>query len=77
VEWVRPDAGAMCFIKFKKEPHGGVEAFCTRLLARYGTYVGRGTWFGAEDTYFRLGYGWPTWDYLKTGLGLLSKAFRG
>jgi aspartate/methionine/tyrosine aminotransferase len=77
VEWVRPDAGAMCFIKFKKEPHGGVEAFYTRLLARYGTYVGRGTWFGAEDTYFRLGYGWPTWDHLKTGLELLSKAFRG
>ncbi|KAM3553028.1 hypothetical protein ARSEF4850_007111 [Beauveria asiatica] len=77
VEWVRPEAGAMCFVKFKKEPHGGIEAFYTRLLAEYGTYVGRGTWFGAQDTYFRLGYGWPTWDHLDTGLGLLSKAIRG
>ncbi|KAM3554163.1 hypothetical protein MY1884_006284 [Beauveria asiatica] len=77
VEWVRPEAGAMCFVKFNKEPHGGIEAFYTRLLAEYGTYVGRGTWFGAQDTYFRLGYGWPTWDHLDTGLGLLSKAIRG
>ncbi|KAM3532211.1 hypothetical protein MY4038_004133 [Beauveria bassiana] len=77
VEWIRPEAGAMCFIKFKKEPYGGVEAFYSRLLAKYGTYVGRGTWFGGQDTYFRLGYGWPTWDHLDTGLGLLSEAIRG
>lgn len=76
LEWVRPEAGAMCFIKFKKEPHGGVDAFYTRLLERYGTYVGRGTWFGTQDTYFRLGYGWPTWEHLDAGLRLLSEALR-
>ena len=63
MEQVRPDAGAMFFIKFKKKPHGGVEAFCTRLLARN---IG----WRAQDTCFRLDCGWPTWYYLRTGLGL-------
>ncbi|POR38257.1 Aspartate aminotransferase, putative [Tolypocladium paradoxum] len=77
VEWVRPEAGVMCFIRMKKEPAGGTEQFYRRLLEEYGVYVGRGTWFERDDTFFRLGYGWPTWEDLELGLRGISKALRG
>ncbi|KAM4054536.1 aminotransferase class I and II domain-containing protein [Hirsutella rhossiliensis] len=77
VEWVRPEAGVMCFIKMKKDPAGGTQAFYTRLLEKHGVYVGRGTWFERDDRFFRLGYGWPTWEDLETGLNGISKALRG
>ncbi|KAL6817674.1 putative aspartate aminotransferase [Trichoderma camerunense] len=77
VDWVEPEAGVMCFIKVKKEPAGGLAAFYQRLLEDHGVYVGRGTWFEQDDTFFRLGYGWPTWEELDTGLKAISKALRG
>lgn len=77
VEWVRPEAGVMCFVKMKKDPPGGVHEFYTRLLGNHGVYVGRGTWFERDDRFFRLGYGWPTWEELETGLSAISKALRG
>lgn len=77
LDWVRPEAGVMCFIRMRKEPAGGTEEFYRRLLKEHGVYVGRGTWFEMDDTFFRLGYWWPTWEELKTGLDAISKAFRG
>ncbi|KAF5646390.1 aspartate aminotransferase [Fusarium sp. NRRL 52700] len=74
VDWVRPDAGVMCFIKIKKQPKGGIEAFYKRLLNNYGVYIGRGTWFERDDCFFRLGYGWPTFEQLKEGLNKISEA---
>lgn len=76
VDWVRPEAGVTCFIRMKKEPPGGTEAFYRRLLQKHGVYVGRGGWFEGDDTFFRLGYGWPTWEELETGLDAISKALR-
>jgi len=77
VDWVKPKAGATCFIKIKRIPDGGVEAFYQRLLHGYGVYIGRGSWFERDDKFFRLGYGWPTWDELKIGLRAISEAMRG
>ena len=77
VGWVRPEAGVSCFIKMKKEPPGGTTAFYRRLLQQHGIYVGRGGWFERDDTFFRLGYGWPTWQELETGLNGISEALRG
>ncbi|KAJ5132389.1 PKS/NRPS-like protein biosynthetic cluster [Penicillium atrosanguineum] len=76
LDWVRPEAGVMCFIKIKKEPVGGIETFYTRLLEKYGVYIGRGGWFERDDSFFRLGYGWPTWQELEQGLCGISKALR-
>ena len=76
LDWVRPEAGVMCFIRMKKEPPGGPKAFYKRLLQEHGVYIGRGGWFERDDTFFRLGYGWPTWEELETGLKAISKALR-
>ncbi|KAI1811264.1 putative aspartate aminotransferase [Poronia punctata] len=76
LDWVKPEAGVMCFIKIRKEPAGGIEAFYKRLLERHGVYIGRGGWFERDDSFFRLGYGWPTWEELELGLGGISKALR-
>jgi aspartate/methionine/tyrosine aminotransferase len=70
VEWVRPEAGVMCLIRVKK-PIG--QSFYEKVLGETGVYVGRGGWFDLDECYFRLGYGWPTWDDLTMGLGLLAE----
>ncbi|KHN97453.1 Pyridoxal phosphate-dependent transferase, major domain protein [Metarhizium album ARSEF 1941] len=77
IQWVRPNGGVMGFMRMKKEPAGGTKAFYERLLAQHGTYVGPGHWFEWPDTYFRLGYGWPTAESLERGLVAISKAMRG
>ncbi|KAH7325579.1 putative aspartate aminotransferase [Stachybotrys elegans] len=76
LDWVKPDAGVMCFVKIKKQPAGGISSFYERLLQRHGVYIGRGGWFERDDSFFRLGYGWPTWEELEQGLAGISKALR-
>jgi aspartate/methionine/tyrosine aminotransferase len=61
----------------KSPPAGGTDAFYRRLLEVHGAYVGPGHWFEMPDTYFRLGYGWPTAAELEAGLVAISKALRG
>ncbi|KAF9875211.1 hypothetical protein CkaCkLH20_07477 [Colletotrichum karsti] len=77
LEWVRPAGGVVCFPHMKKEPVGGIAQFYTRLLRDYHTYVGPGHWFEMPDTYFRIGFGWPTREELKAGLDAISQALRG
>jgi DNA-binding transcriptional MocR family regulator len=38
--------------------------------------VGAGHWFEMSDSFFRLGYGWPTRDELEAGLAAISRALR-
>lgn len=66
------------------EPAGGVVAlgkmseaidtkqFYERLYREHKTLVGAGHWFGLSDSYFRLGYGWPTEPEFRDGLKALS-----
>ncbi|MEP3276215.1 MAG: pyridoxal phosphate-dependent aminotransferase [Stappiaceae bacterium] len=58
VEWVRPDAGALCCIRLKHSAfdEAAVEQFHQALAAR-GIRVARGSWFGDETNVFRLGFG--------------------
>lgn len=76
LEWVKPKGGVVCFPKMKKEPAGGTAAFYERLLTKYRTYLGPGHWFEMPDTYFRLGFGWPTRAELQAGMEAISKALR-
>ncbi|KAI1880806.1 hypothetical protein JX265_001046 [Neoarthrinium moseri] len=76
LEWVKPTGGVVCFPRMKKEPARGLASFYERLLNKYGTYVGPGHWFGLSDTYFRLGYGWPSRDQLEAGMKAISQALR-
>jgi aspartate/methionine/tyrosine aminotransferase len=76
IEWVRPTAGAMGFIHVKRTPAIGMDRFYAKLLEEYGVYIGRGGWFEQDDTFFRLGYGWPTVQELEEGLGKISEVLR-
>jgi len=77
VDWVKPEAGVMCFIKIKRGLDGGLKAFYKRLLDVHGVYVGRGSWFERDDSFFRLGYGWPTWEELQIGLKAIVEEIQG
>lgn len=76
LEWVKPTGGVVCFPRIKKEPKGGLPAFYDRLLKKYATYVGPGHWFELSDSFFRLGYGWPTRAELEGGMRAISAALR-
>ncbi len=77
LEWVKPSGGVVCFARMKAEPTDGTESFYRRLLRDHGAYVGPGHWFECPDTYFRVGYGWPTHSDLAAGLTAISAALRG
>ena len=77
LEWVPPQGGVVCFPRMKSDPPGGTAGFYRRLLETHGTYVGPGHWFERPDSYFRLGYGWPTRGELEAGLAAISRALRG
>jgi aspartate/methionine/tyrosine aminotransferase len=77
VEWVRPDAGALCCVRLKHA------AFDDAAVARFyaaqaahGVRVANGTWFGEETRVFRLGFGLLAPDALSAGLDALSKVLR-
>ncbi len=77
LEWVKPSGGVVCFPRMTGRPAGGAEGFYRRLLEVHGAYVGPGHWFERPDTYFRLGYGWPTPEDLEAGLAAISAALHG
>jgi aspartate/methionine/tyrosine aminotransferase len=77
LEWVKPSGGVVCFPRMTAEPAGGAEGFYRRLLEDHGAYVGPGHWFEQPDSYFRIGYGWPTSEDLEAGLKAISAALRG
>ncbi len=58
IEWVRPDAGAICCVRLRPEvfDDDAVSRFYAGLTSR-GVRVGNGTWFGDEGRIFRLGFG--------------------
>ena len=77
VEWVRPDAGALCCIRLKPSrfDEQAVQRFFD-ALAMHGVRVGNGAWFGAEARVFRLGFGHLPIDDLHIALGHVSVALR-
>lgn len=77
LEWVKPAGGVVCFLHLKEKLPGDTDAFYDRLLKQHGTYVGLGHWFEQPDSFFRVGYGWPTRSELQGGLQAISQALRG
>lgn len=75
VEWVRPDAGAICCIRLR--PSAFDEARVARFYeaaAAKGARVAKGEWFGAEARVFRLGFGLLSIADLGDALAALSEA---
>ncbi|MEU4292213.1 pyridoxal phosphate-dependent aminotransferase [Kribbella sp. NPDC026596] len=71
VEWIRPDAGALCVVRLK--PHLDLERF-RRAAANLGVRLADGDWFGDEPRVFRLGFGFPPPVELKAALDALRQA---
>jgi len=73
VEWVRPDAGALCCIRLRPDvfDDAGVMRFYAGL-SRRDARVGDGSWFGEEPRVFRLGFGFLAPDELDTALDVLT-----
>ena len=68
LEWVEPQAGVVCFPRFKEGISPDFNAFYDQLFRKYGTIVGPGHWFEQGKTYMRIGFGYPLEDELKVGL---------
>ena len=72
VETTLPQGGCVCLVKIKDAID--TAKFYQMLLKHYSTYVGPGHWFEVSDSYFRLGFGWPTATELKKGLKNITLA---
>ena len=77
VEWVRPDAGALCCVRLKPSvfDDGAVHGFYD-MLASSRVRVGNGTWFGDDARVFRLGFGLLAISDLQAALAALAVALR-
>jgi len=77
VEWVRPDAGALCCVRPKPSvfDEHAVDVFY-ETLARDGIRVANGRWFGDEARVFRLGFGLLPAAELETALARLTGVLR-
>lgn len=75
VDWVRPDAGALCCLRLKRDLFDelAVGRFY-EALAGEGVRVANGTWFGEEARVFRLGFGLLSKPDLEAALEGLSTA---
>ena len=69
VEWVRPDAGAICCIRLRPDvfDDAAVSRFYSDLKDQ-GIRIANGIWFGDEDRVFRLGFGLLPLDDLDAAL---------
>ena len=77
VEWIRPDAGALCCVRLK--PAIFDEAAVARFYAAMPdktVRVANGRWFGEEARVFRLGFGLLASTDLEGGLAGLAAALR-
>ncbi len=75
VDWVRPDAGALCCLRLRHDAFGdaAVSAFW-KLLPGHDLQLASGAWFGESERVFRLGFGYLPPDRLGPALSALSAA---
>ncbi|WP_329005207.1 pyridoxal phosphate-dependent aminotransferase [Kribbella sp. NBC_00709] len=71
VEWVRPDAGALCVVRLK--PPVDLDRF-GKACRELGVRLADGDWFGDEPGVFRLGFGFLPAGELKAALDALREA---
>jgi aspartate/methionine/tyrosine aminotransferase len=77
VDWVRPDAGALCCVRLKPAVFDefAVDRFY-QALAGKSARVANGTWFADEARVFRLGFGLLPMAELGDALAALAAALR-
>jgi aspartate/methionine/tyrosine aminotransferase len=76
VEWVRPDAGALCCLRLRADAFDDAAvARFWELLPRHDLQLACGKWFGESDRAFRLGFGYLPPERLGPALAALSAAF--
>ena len=75
IEWVEPDAGALCCLRLR------ADAFDDRAITRFwellpshDLQLASGSWFGESDRMFRLGFGYLPAERLGPALEALSAA---
>lgn len=75
IEWVEPDAGALCCIALRKERFDNT-ALCQfyESLQRRSIRVAPGDWFGESERIFRLGFGFLSLQNTKSALKEMSSA---
>ncbi|HTD05823.1 pyridoxal phosphate-dependent aminotransferase [Undibacterium sp.] len=75
VEWVRPDAGALCCLRLRSDAfdYAAVSRFWN-LLPDHDLQLASGTWFGENSRVFRLGFGYLPPARLGSALSALSLA---
>jgi len=74
IEWVRPDAGAICCLRLKPTVDDAAAARFPAELAKQGVRLAQGSWFGDEARVFRLGFGLLSMPDLAAALAGLSAA---
>ena len=75
IEWVRPDAGALCCLRLRPDVFNdaAVSSFWN-LLPRHDLQLASGAWFGESERVFRLGFGYLPPERLEPALSALSSA---
>lgn len=75
IEWVRPEAGALCCLRLRADAldDAAVARFWA-LLPRHDLQLASGTWFGESSRVFRLGFGYLPPERLGAALAALSAA---
>jgi DNA-binding transcriptional MocR family regulator len=75
IEWVRPDAGALCCLRLRADvfDDAAVSRFWN-LLPSHELQLASGTWFGESERVFRLGFGYLAPERLGPALSALSSA---
>ena len=75
IDWVRPDAGALCCLRLRTDAfdEAAVSRFWS-LLPRHDLQLASGTWFGESGRVFRLGFGHLPPERLGPALSALSSA---
>lgn len=73
IEWIRPDAGALCCLRLRADvfDDAAVSRFWD-LLPAHDLQLASGKWFGEADRVFRLGFGYLPHARLKPALAALS-----
>ena len=75
IEWVRPDAGALCCLRLRSDAFDAAAvARFWALLPQHDLQLACGKWFGESDRAFRLGFGYLPPERLSAALSALSAA---
>ncbi len=74
LEWVRPAGGVVCFPRIRKNAGIDIEKYYKILNSTYATFPGPGHWFEMDDSYMRIGFGWPKAAEFRRGLDHIDSA---